>query len=130
MTEQTTELTSSSSELCDTLIGLLEDGKGVDIIHLDVSKLTTITDFMVIVTGTSSRHVNALAANTVSSMRDKGIRPRGLEGQESGEWVLLDFGDVIIHIMQKTVRELYDLEGLWQSGFSEALLKRAPDSAD
>jgi ribosome-associated protein len=121
---------ADSSRLCDTLISLLEDGKGLNITRMDVSKLTTMADFMVVVSGTSSRHVRALAVNTVDSMREKGVRPRGVEGEDSGEWILLDFGDVIVHVMQKSVREHYDLEGLWQAGFSEVLQRRAREVVD
>ncbi len=121
---------ADSAALCDALVRALEDGKGQDISRLDVSRLTTMADFMVIVSGTSSRHVKALATNTVDALREQGIRPRGVEGEESGEWVLLDFGDVIVHVMQKQVREHYDLEGLWQAGFNEAMLRRARDIAD
>ena len=118
---------ADSARLCDTLIGLLEDGKGLDITRMDVSQLTTMTDFMVVVSGTSSRHVKSLAVNTVDAMREKSVRPRGVEGEDSGEWILLDFGDVIVHVMQKSMREHYDLEGLWQAGFNEILQRRARD---
>ena len=104
---------ADSARLCDTLVALLEDNKGLDITRMDVSALTTMADFMVVVTGTSSRHVKALAANTIDAMRERGLRPRGVEGDEEGDWILLDYGDVICHIMQRSVREHYDLEGLW-----------------
>lgn len=127
---ETNPTLAASRSLCDDLVSLLEDGKGLDITRMDVSAMTTMTDFMVVVTGTSNRHVKALAANTIDAMRERGVRPRGVEGEETGEWVLLDYGDVIVHVMQKSVRDHYDLEGLWQSGFSDALLRRAPDAAD
>jgi ribosome-associated protein len=121
---------ADSTRLCETIVALLEDSKGADIVRMDVSKLTTMADYMIVVSGTSSRHVKALAANTIDGMRERGIRPKGVEGEEDGEWILLDYGDVIIHIMQRAVREHYDLEGLWQSGFNEVLLTRARDMAD
>ena len=111
-------------------MALLDDSKAADLVRMDVSKLTTMADYMVVVTGTSSRHVKALAKNTIDGMRERGVRPRGVEGEEDGEWILLDYGDVIVHVMQRTVRDHYDLESLWQSGFNEALLKRARDVAD
>lgn len=121
---------ADSATLCDALVDALGDGKGQDITRLEVSQLTTMADFMIIASGTSSRHVKALASNTVDAMRDQGIRPRGVEGEEDGDWVLLDFGDVIVHVMQRAVRDHYDLEGLWQSGFGDAMLRRARDVAD
>ncbi len=113
-----------SQKLCRSIVTCLENGKGLDIKQLNVSELTTVADFMVLVTGSSSRHVKALATNAVSAMRDQGVRARGIEGEETGDWVLIDFGDVIVHVMQASVREFYDLEGLWQAGFGEALSKR------
>ncbi len=121
---------ADSATLCDALVGALGDGKGQDITRLEVSQLTTMADFMIIASGTSSRHVKSLASNTVDAMRERGIRPRGVEGEEDGDWVLLDFGDVIVHVMQRAVREHYDLEGLWQAGFGDAMLRRARDVAD
>ncbi len=121
---------ADSVALCDRLDGALSDGKALDITRMDVSKLTTMADFMLVATGTSSRHVKALAANTVDTMREHGVRPRGSEGEDAGEWILLDFGDVIVHVMQKTVREHYDLESLWQAGFQDVAQRRATDVAD
>ncbi len=128
MSESSNELQQSVA-LCDSLVGCLEDGKAVDISRIDVSELTTVTDFMVIATGTSSRHVKALCSNTIDDMRDRGVRARGVEGEDAGEWVLMDFGDVVVHLMQKSVRDHYDLEGLWQSGFSGLLPHRDGDDA-
>lgn len=127
---KTTPTIADSARLCDAIVEQLEEGKAVDIARMDVSKLTTMTDFMVVATGTSNRHVKALAANTVEGMRERGTRVRGVEGEDGGEWILLDFGDVVCHVMQKSVRDHYDLEGLWQSGFNEAMLRRAREASD
>lgn len=120
----------SSVKLCDDLVALLEDGKGQDIARMNIGRLTTVADFMVVATGTSSRHVKSLAINTVEGMRERGVRPRGIEGEEAGEWILVDFGDVIVHVMQKSVREHYDLESLWQAGFSNAMPWRTGEAND
>ncbi len=129
MSESSKELQLSTA-LCDDLVTCLEDGKALDIARIDVSGLTTVTDYMVIATGTSSRHVKALCVNTIDEMRERGVRARGVEGEDAGEWVLMDFGDVVVHVMQKSVRDHYDLEGLWQSGFTGLLPHRGDVDAD
>ena len=99
-------------------IGILENGKAKDITFLDVTSLTTITDFMIIATGTSTRHVKSLVRQLIDSKQDFEILI-GVEGLESGEWVLVDFGDIVIHIMLKSVREFYNLESLWNAQFTD-----------
>ena len=106
-----TSMTATS--LRDHIVGALEDLKGHDILALDVTKLTPITDFMVLVSGTSNRHVKALVDEVVQTAKDCGSPASGVEGRESYEWVLLDLGDVVVHVMQKEAREFYDLERLW-----------------
>ena len=94
----------------------LENGKAQNIAVLNVSSLTSITDFMIIATGTSSRHVKSLVKQLIEDKSQFGV-PIGVEGLQSGEWVLVDFGEIVIHIMLKTVREFYNLESLWNAGF-------------
>ena len=103
----------SASALRDRLVGALQDLKGQDIQSLDVSEITSITDFMVIVSGTSNRHVKALVDEVIDAAKNYGEPALGVEGRESYEWVLLDVGDVVVHVMQKEAREFYDLERLW-----------------
>ena len=110
-----------AKELQEKLYQLLDDAKAKEIQVLDVSKISTITDFMVIATGTSSRHVSAVASNLIDSMKSEGIRAWGTEGQETGEWVLVDFGDVIVHIMQAEARDFYLLEKLWSGTETESM---------
>jgi ribosome-associated protein len=95
------------------MIAVLEDVKGQDIVSLDISQLSTIADYMLVVTGTSNRHVKSLADAVLKRGKEAGLTVR-VEGQEQGEWVLLDLGDVIVHVMQAATRKLYDLESLWQ----------------
>ncbi|MDH3640844.1 MAG: ribosome silencing factor [Gammaproteobacteria bacterium] len=99
--------------LRDLVVDALEDRKGRNIVVLDVAKTTDITDFMVIVSGTSNRHVKALVDEVVESSKAADNSPLGVEGRETHEWVLVDLGDVLVHVMQAETRDFYDLERLW-----------------
>lgn len=96
----------------DTLL----DAKGRDIHVLDVQKLTDVTDFMVIVSGTSSVHIRSMTEKLVEVMHKQNLRPVGIEGTDPGDWVLVDCADVIVHLMRPQTREFYNLEKLWDSG--------------
>ena len=91
----------------------LDDAKAVGILELDIRSLTQIADWMVVASGTSTRHVLALAERLRAAGVRQGVKPSGVEGESDGEWVLLDFGDLIVHLMLPATREFYDLEGLW-----------------
>jgi ribosome-associated protein len=80
---------------------------------LCVSELTTYTSYLLIVTATSDRHARALGDYLIEQMKLKSIKPLGVEGYDSGQWILLDYGDVIVHIFQEASRDYYDLDGLW-----------------
>ena len=104
----------TSVQLRDLVVQALEDGKGQNILPLDVTSVTDITDFMIIVSGTSNRHVKALVDQVVVAAKSHDNPPLGVEGRETYEWVLLDVGDVLVHVMQTATREFYALERLWQ----------------
>jgi ribosome-associated protein len=91
----------------------LDDKKGADIALLDVSDLIVVTDVFIIATGTSRRHVMSLAEDTEMALKTIDRRPLRREGMEDGTWVLLDYGDVIVHVFDGETREYYDLERLW-----------------
>ena len=95
------------------VITTLDDMKGKDIACLEVKGITTITDYMVVVTGTSTRHVKAMADEVARQVKEKGGVVRGQEGKGQSEWVLIDLGDVLVHVMLEEARKLYDLESLW-----------------
>lgn len=99
--------------LRDHVVGALEDRKGQDILVLDVRRMTSVSDFMVISTGTSNRHVKALVDAVAEASVKAGWSPLGIEGAGPNEWVLVDLGDVVVHVMQRDARGFYDLERLW-----------------
>ena len=91
----------------------LQDLKAVDPVVLDVRELSSVMDWLIVASGTSSRHVKSLADNIMMRAKQQGLHPLGVEGQRVGEWVLVDFGDVVVHVMQPAARNFYYLERLW-----------------
>jgi ribosome-associated protein len=93
--------------------GAALDRKAEDVVALDVSKLTSFADTFIIVTGTSDRHARSIADAITEAMAKRGEKPLGMEGHDEGRWVLIDLGDLIVHVFQLEVRREYDLERLW-----------------
>ena len=90
------------------------DKKAVDLVVIDVKTLTSITDYLIICTGRSDRQVQSIAQGIQDAVEAEGARPLSVEGLRRGQWVLLDFGDVVVHVFYAPVREFYDLERLWE----------------
>ncbi|MGV3346344.1 ribosome silencing factor [Enterobacteriaceae bacterium LUAb1] len=99
--------------LQDFVIDKIDDLKGQNIVVLNVKGKSSITDCMIICTGTSTRHVVSIAEYVMQEVRHAGLMPLGAEGQTVADWVVVDLGDVIVHIMQEESRRLYELEKLW-----------------
>jgi len=116
---QTTEQNTPEGEplhgkaLQDFVIDKIDDLKGQDIIALDVQGKSSITDCMIICTGTSTRHVMSIADHVVQESRAAGMELHGMKGQEASDWIVVDLGEVIVHVMQEESRRLYELEKLW-----------------
>ena len=102
-----------SENLKKIIIGALEDIKAVDLVTIAVSSLTDVMDTMIIASGTSHRQIKALANNVLSDAKNAGFSPIGIEGENSGEWILIDFGDIVTNIMLPSSRKFYDLDRLW-----------------
>jgi ribosome-associated protein len=102
-----------STALANLAQSVLEDRKGQDIVILDVREKTSFTDFMIVVTGTSDRHLKSLCEYVAMSAKENGVMPWGMEGDLGSDWILLDLGDVIVHAMTGKAREHYSLEKLW-----------------
>jgi len=103
----------NSEQLTELVVDALDDIKGQDIVKLDVRDMTTVTDYMVVASGTSNRHVQALVENVTEKATKAGHKPIGVEGESGGEWILLDLQDTLVHVMLPKVREFYNLEKLW-----------------
>ena len=99
----------------------LEDVKAKDILAIDVSLISNVADAIVIASGTSTRHIKALADNVAEEARKAGFRPLGGEGERDAEWILIDLGFVVVHVMLPTARRFYDLESLWRAAPEETV---------
>lgn len=110
--------TVTTAALRKYVIDALEDLKAKDVREIDVLGKTSIADLLVIASGTSARHVKSIADEVVKFAKKAGVMPLGVEGEVEGEWVLVDLGDVIVHVMLPRIREFYGLERLWTVGDS------------
>ena len=112
-----------AAERADALLAVtlaaLEDMKADDVRVIDVRDMTTITDIMVVASGTSTRHVKAIADNVVQEAKKHGVRALGVEGDKGAEWILVDLADVVVHVMMPAIRDFYALEKLWSVGNGE-----------
>ncbi len=113
----------TSEEMVDLCVAALEDLKAEDIEVLDVRDLTTMTDYMVIASGSSSRKVKAMAGSVMEAAKARGLQPIGSEGEQTCDWILVDLGNVIVHAMQREPRLFYQLEKLWSSTEREQQIK-------
>src|SRR6202011_2495413 len=104
---------NAKPSLKTVILDALDDMKALEVKFLDVRGLTDIADFMVIASGTSDRHVRSVAQRVVERAKETGFRPHGIEGQQDGDWVLIDLNEMIVHVMLPRVREFYGLEKLW-----------------
>ena len=102
-----------TQKLKNKIINSLEDIKAVNPVAIDVTKISSLTDFMVIASGTSNRHIAAMSEHILEGLKETNISGIKIEGQGGDEWVLVDAGDVVIHLMSADAREFYDLESLW-----------------
>ena len=100
------------TSLKNKIIATLEDIKAVNPVAINVKKISSLTDFMVIASGTSDRHINAMSERVIERLK-KDVSGMKIEGQSGGDWLLVDAGDVIVHLMSSDAREFYDLESLW-----------------
>jgi ribosome-associated protein len=112
--------TPDSNQVAAVALAAVDELKGADVCCLDVSDQTAVTDTLVIVSGTSARHVQSLSHRVVERAREAGIKPLGVEGERGADWLLVDLGDVVVHIMSREQRDFYKLEKLWSMGESDS----------
>ena len=111
-------------KLAELVIETLEDNKATNIQTLDVRDLTSFTDLMIIASGTSNRQVTSIAEKLIEETKKNNVQPLGTEGTQYGEWVLVDLGDIIVHIMHPATRAYYQLEKLWSPMNDSDFLKQ------
>lgn len=103
----------NAEQLVTLIKTTLADIKAQDVVILDVTNMTSIADHIVIASGTSSRHVKSIADRVIEGVKEAGVKPLGIEGDSQSDWVLVDIGDVVVHVMTPATRQFYDLERLW-----------------
>lgn len=108
--------------ILDTALDALDDKKAKDVRAIDISHLTTIAHYFVMASGTSVTHIKSLADNVEEKLKEKGLNTLHIEGYNTARWILMDYGDVVVHIFHEEDREFYGLERLWQDG-KEIILK-------
>lgn len=109
-------MTTRAAQLRKYIRDALDDAKARDVVLIDVRNVAMFTDYMYIATGTSNRHVMSVADRVIDTLAGRGRKPTGVEGMEGGDWVLIDYGDVVVHVMREQTRDFYNLEKLWAEG--------------
>ena len=102
-----------SLTLKDIILYSLDEIKAIDSVVMDVKKLGVFSDYIMISTGTSRRHIKAISSSVIQTLKENNLSNIGIEGQDQDDWVLVDAGDIIINVMTEEARDFYDLEGLW-----------------
>tara|TARA_A100000171_G_C2126591_1_gene143915 strand:- start:1422 stop:1805 length:384 start_codon:yes stop_codon:yes gene_type:complete len=105
--------------LCQEIVGHLEENKAVDLVAIDLATKSSIADYLVIASGTSSRHIKSLSDKVKEKLHHIGIKKVRVEGTENADWILVDGGNIIIHLFRPEVRDFYGLEKMWQADFAE-----------
>lgn len=106
------------SEMYDEIVAALEDKKARELKVIDIHNLTTVTTYFVICSGTSTTHIKALADEVEFRLKEKGVSPLRIEGYNNARWILMDYGEIVVHIFHEEDREFYNLERLWQDGMA------------
>lgn len=119
----------NAEQLATLVCASLDDIKAQDVVTLDVTGMTSIADRIVVASGTSSRHVKSIADRVIERVKEAGVKPLGIEGDQQADWVLVDLGDVVVHVMTPATRQYYDLERLWAAGPKQARPATGRDDA-
>lgn len=111
----------NSEQLKENVLEALDDMKAQEIVAIDISDVSNFADYMIVASGTSGTHVKAIANNAAKELSIKGVKPLSEEGADVSEWVLIDFGDVVLNVMRPEVRAFYELEKLWDTDVRKML---------
>ncbi|MBX9470212.1 ribosome silencing factor [Rhizobium rhizophilum] len=103
----------AAARALELVLASLEDSKAEDIVSIDIAGKSALGDYMVVVSGRSNRHVSAISEHLISDLKDEGMGSARVEGLENGDWVLIDTGDIIVHVFRPEIREVYNLERMW-----------------
>jgi len=125
-TKQREDAYKESRKLATFISDILEENSGQDILEIDISDKSSVADFMIVASGRSNRHVGALADYVVRGLKEQGHKSLGIEGLEASDWVLIDVGDVLLHIFRPEVRAFYNLEKIWSLPLPESVQALAP----
>lgn len=120
---------ASSDQLRDLLVRTLDDGKAEEIATIDLAGKSSMADYMIVASGRSSRQVGALAEQLIDKLKSNGYRSPSIEGRGQGDWVLVDAGDVVVHLFRPEIRTLYNLEKMWGMAASDEPAKPAKRKA-
>lgn len=113
---QNSKIEVIDEQLIAIVEGALADMKAKDVVKIDVRGRSSVTDYMIVASGNSKRHVSAVAQGLVDKLKTEGLKPLGVEGQNVGDWVLVDVGNVVVHVMMPDARSFYEIERLWSVG--------------
>jgi len=125
-TEKREAAYKESLALASFITDILDENSGQDILEIDISDKSSVADFMLVVSGRSNRHVGALADYVIRGLKEKGLKSLGVEGLEASDWVLIDAGDVLLHIFRPEVRAFYNLEKIWSLPLPESIQALVP----
>ncbi len=103
----------AAARALELVLASLEDSKAEDIVSIDIAGKSALGDYMVVVSGRSNRHVSAISEHLISDLKDEGLGSARVEGLETGDWVLIDTGDIIVHVFRPEIREFYNIEKMW-----------------
>jgi ribosome-associated protein len=116
----------AAKKISDQIVAILDENSAQDVIEIDIAGKSSVADFMIVASGRSNRHVSALADYVIQGLKEDGHRDLGIEGQDAADWVLIDAGDVILHLFRPEVRAFYNLEKIWSVPLPESVRALAP----
>ena len=109
-------------DMAKKAVAMLEDRKAVDVKVINIEKVSSLADYFIIASGTNRNQVQAMADNVQEALEKEGVRPKNIEGYQTANWILMDYGDIVIHLFDEENRLFYDIERIWRDGTPENLI--------